>query len=232
MNRLVPNVACVLFIMSIGCTFDLTEVRPDPRDAGVVVLIETTRGSATRGSIHVDPGITEAGVARTLLHEAVLLDGVAHHPTEQLADGRLYEIQVAESTPSLGIVLPSIRGMADVPAFVAVPLRVLVPDTVSDNGAGFLEIPVLGGDDGDASSQSSWNAFLYAAGATARRLTVAGTHPIPSVLRVPTIHLSPDVQGGHVTVLGTSVRTVSPDPALEIVLQRTMYADVPFRLIH
>lgn len=226
MNRLTPCVSFILLIMS-GCTFDLTEVRIEARDPRMAVTIETTRGSDTRVTIHIDPGITERGVARTLVHESVDVDNVAYPPTERLEEWRLYDVMVPEAAPSIGIVLPSITGMAEIPAFAAVPLRVVAADTVTDN-AGILEIPVLGTEDIDASSH--WNAMLYAAGATVPQLSVRGTHSIPSVLRIPTIHLSPEVQAGHVEVSGASLLTVLGESTLHITLQRIMRASVPFRI--
>ena len=231
MNRIVACFAFVLLIPTGGCTFDLTEVPIETRDGGVVVLIETTRGSDTRVSIQFDAGTTDDGAERTLGHDSVLVDGVAYPPTHRLDERRLFEVLVPESAASIHIVLPSIRGMAEIPAFIAVPLRIAVPDTLSDNAAGVLEIPILGTDAGNVADQSSWHATLSVAGTPAPQLSVAGTHPIPPVLRIPTIHLSAEVQEGHVEVWAASRQVLLPESGIEIILQRMMHVAVPFRIM-
>jgi hypothetical protein len=227
MKRLTWFVSSILLITS-GCSFDLTEVRVNEREPRISVLIEATRGSDTRVRIHIDPGVSDRGVSRTLVQESVVLDGVAYPPTERVHEWRVYELMVPEATPSIGIVLPSITGMAEVPAIVAAPLRVAAADTIEDSG-GVLEIPILGTEAGEAAN-GGWTAGLHVAGTTASYLSVGGTHPIPAVLRIPTIHLSPEVRSGHVEVSGALFMTFPAAHMPDITIQRFMRASVQFRM--
>ena len=231
MNRFVPCFAFALLILTSGCTFDLTEVPLESRDPRIAVVVEATRGSDTRISIQIDPGTADRGQPRTLVHESVLLNGTAYARTGRYDELRAFEVVVAESIAAMNILLPSIAGMTEIPAFIAVPLRVAAPDTLADNAAGVLEIPVLGTGEGGPAEQSSWKAALFGTDTSSPQLFVAGAYSIPAVLRVPTIHLPADVQEGHVEVSGASRLTILPETSIAITLHRVMRASIPFRIV-
>jgi hypothetical protein len=218
-------------VMFTSCTFDLTEVQPERRNPRFVTVLQTVRGGDTQVVVHLDAGTTDQGTPRSLEHDHISVNGVPRIPTERLASGILvYEIGgIPEGSTPITIVPPQIEGVEMIPAVVVAPLGIAVADTITPT-AGVLEIPVVDSADNVEWSHANWNAVLYAEGLAGPLTSVMGMHPLPAILRVPTVHLSSDIRAGHVEVLVVSHFLSEPSAVVQIGIQRTMRASIPFRI--